>query len=1268
MEKESKSLDKVKSHEEEKEESLRGDVKNKCEHKATEDSQEFVDDEDEDDTEEEDEEPKLKYARITTQLGPIYRNGDATSTFLVAGDKMFIGTHNGNVHVASLPSFKFLRVYHAHSASISSISISPLPLPLKSASPQSVSRIISQAHTPQRTTVKNSIESAPVVPNIPSNAIYIATSSIDGNVCVQSLVDVKDVQLRNFGRPVQAVALSPEYRNDKTYLSGGLAGKLILTVGGKPGTSSISTTVGGTSATTSEWLGVIGMSGNNGRDTVLHSSEGIISTIKWSLSGKYVAWINEHGIKIMRSNIHLESADNEYAWKRIGHIDRPDDSGWEEMASIWRGRIEWIDESSFQDDEGDNIRHNIGIPNLGKPNPSISNKIEKLIVGWGGTVWIINVHPGGDGLGTIAVPKGRSVGRPEIVKILRMDCIISGLSLFAPNLLLVLAYIVTEDKAPKDQIGGVLAATTKSGSKHKIGRRLNAVPPELRLIDISSSEEVDTDTLTVSRFEGLSASDYHLGVIPAFFTHPTNQSSRSTFETLIGVGSGMWNATINATSLLNSSASIRSSDSKVSDSTKQNLAPGLPAGRVGEQNVAHPSLVKAGLKVFIHSPFDCIFAIKRDLSDHLSWLIDHDKYKEAWELIDEHPEITSSSVERLTETTLITPSSKQPSTDYIEDSFDDSSTINSTTKLSNSSHEKEKRRIGELWIHQLIRNNEWIAAGKICGKVLRTAKQWEDFIFIFVGAKKFDEITEYIPSHNMMPPLKSEVYEVILGYYIARNRPRAKELLDRWPADLFNIKSVIIVLENQLRFRDVREDSIEDGQVGRDWRIVIESLGRLYLAGGQVREALKCYIKLQNAETAMKLIKDYHLIDALAEDLPGLILLRVSKQQIDKASLSELKEATSEVISMLVNEAQHGLVSPTVVVQQLQQKNMTLYLFFYLSSLWSGDGIQNFNGGTQEKLLQDSRAYVDQFSDLALRLFAIYDRELLMEFLRYSTTYTFEQATQECEERDFIPELVYLYSKTGQTKRALNLIIDRLGDVSQAILFAKEQNDNDLWEDLLSYSLDKPGFIRVLLEEVGTTINPINLVRRIPEGLEITGLREGLRKMIKEYEIQHSISHGVAKVFRGEVATAQNTLRSGQRKGIKFDVAFKSDGHIDPDSLALSNTIHTSMPNKAATDFKSCCPIPPEPGLCMGCRKPLSYKDIETLVGFACGHVWHLSHLFLWQHPGQPITPSELELIGNDKRSASHSVGAKVTHARLLKDKIPDGCPICKQDSVTVKT
>ena len=45
----------------------------------------------------------------------------------------------------------------------------------------------------------------------------------------------------------------------------------------------------------------------------------------------------------------------------------------------------------------------------------------------------------------------------------------------------------------------------------------------------------------------------------------------------------------------------------------------------------------------------------------------------------------------------------------------------------------------------------------------------------------------------------------------------------------------------------------------------------------------------------------------------------------------------------------------------------------------------------------------------------------------------------------------------GNNKQALTLIIERQGDVHWAIDFAKEQSDDDLWEDLLKYSETRPG-------------------------------------------------------------------------------------------------------------------------------------------------------------------------------------------------------------------
>lgn len=203
--------------------------------------------------------------------------------------------------------------------------------------------------------------------------------------------------------------------------------------------------------------------------------------------------------------------------------------------------------------------------------------------------------------------------------------------------------------------------------------------------------------------------------------------------------------------------------------------------------------------------------------------------------------------------------------------------------------------------------------------------------------------------------------------------------------------------------------------------------------------------------------------------------------------------------------------------------------------------------------------------------------------------------------------------------------------------------------------MDKPRFIRGLLEEVGTAIDPIRLVRKIPEGLEIEGLREGLSRMIKEYEIQESISQGVARVLRGEVAMAQNTLRAGQRRGVKFDV-FQHEVEVNSETQQV--TERRTQKHK--------------PAHCISCKNAFYEGETETLVGFACGHVWHLSHLLNYGKNEEQIRQSadaERRITydgfddGDDERRYTNvrSIGTKVTRARLLKDRIKGGCPVCKE-------
>ncbi|KAF2868986.1 vacuolar assembly protein-like protein [Massariosphaeria phaeospora] len=1233
--------------------------------------------------------------------------------------RQIIGTHNGNIHVVTLPSFQPLRTYNAHpAASVTALSISPLlpPLPILAAgSPQ---RSLERSETPPRQAPTSGGAASsprtprqPPVPATPSNQIYIASASIDGHVCVSSLTDPKDVTLRNFARPVQAVALSPEYKSDRSYLSGGLAGELILTTGGQAGVRSNANT-NQAAAAAQGWLGAIGLSGHSGRDVILHSGEGSITAIKWSLSGKYVAWVNEHGIRIMRTNVKLDSADSESAWKRIGFIDKPNRRVWEDMAGVWKARLEWVDDKYLESDDDAIISMN-GHHTAEKANSTLPHqrsdkppkppklpkklKVEKLVIGWGDAAWVVHVNLGGAGVGKDVGE--RSVGSAEIVHFLRFDdCIVSGISLYTPSLLLVLAYRTRDDDNNP-------IATTETTPKRGVHRRTNGLSPELKLIDAATSDEVEVDSLTVSRFESLSAADYHLGTL--YVPHPSTMTpaQRGALEAL---GGGIRDAGISAARIFSSGASIMSMPGSaelknapsVSSAGAGNGSSSLTAKRLSQ---IHPNAATAGLKVFIQSPYDCVLAIKRDLTDHFNWEFEHENYKDAWELLDDHPEIIASTAQSTSEASPIgTPLKKQGSLqDFFADDDRSETTISATRANQNSSVEKEKRRIGDLWVQQLVNSGDWKQAGKIAGRVLGTSARWEHWVWKFAQSNHFNEIAPHMPTKPLQPPLPSLVYEVVLGHYIIHDRIRFKHLLEDWDLELFDTNSVIEAIKSKLSTGDVTEESVEGNVQGRDWRILQDALAKLYLASGRQREALRCYIHLQNADAAMELIREFHLVEAVRDDIPGFILLRVSKEQTESAPLSELEEASQEAIGVLVDEGCRGTVPAVEVVTQLQEKGTSfqLYLFFYLRSLWKPETHERKAATAKERvaadrLAADGKIVAEEFADLMVSLFAEYDRPLLKKYLRESQSYDLGKATAICEEREYIPELVHILSKTGQTKRALLLIIEKLSDVSFAISFAKEQDDPELWNDLLEYSMDKPHFIRGLLEEVGTAIDPIQLVRRIPEGLEIEGLRDGIGRMVREYEIQHSISEGVAKVLRSEVSGGMDTLRAGQKRAVKFEVIHHDEEKVDVEPKAVNAPTAATITSPATTTLPPGLnpdpppPAPPSseapPGHCTGCHRafalPTPAEDAvldgpvprsrDTLVGFACGHVFHLACLLPKTSASASVAAALQQRLagegGGGEAAWGRSVGAKVVHAHVIKRAVGMGCVVCRERERTV--
>ena len=127
----------------------------------------------------------------------------------------------------------------------------------------------------------------------------------------------------------------------------------------------------------------------------------------------------------MRSNLYLDPADSEFSWKRISHIDRSNRPGWEEMAGLWKARAEWINEEGLESDAEDYslgngiaLKDGTGAVSMPSDTQSLrktthSKRLEKLVVGWGGSIWIIDVYAGGPGVGKEIGE--RKAGRVEVV-------------------------------------------------------------------------------------------------------------------------------------------------------------------------------------------------------------------------------------------------------------------------------------------------------------------------------------------------------------------------------------------------------------------------------------------------------------------------------------------------------------------------------------------------------------------------------------------------------------------------------------------------------------------------------------------------------------------------------------------------------------------------------------------------------------------------------------------------------------------------------------
>ncbi|XP_023569135.1 vacuolar protein sorting-associated protein 41 homolog [Octodon degus] len=430
--------------------------------------------------------------------------------------------------------------------------------------------------------------------------------------------------------------------------------------------------------------------------------------------------------------------------------------------------------------------------------------------------------------------------------------------------------------------------------------------------------------------------------------------------------------------------------------------------------------------------------------------------------------------------------------------------------------------IGLAYINHLVQRGEYDVAARKCQKILgKNAALWEYEVYKFKEIGQLKAISPYLPRGD--PVLKPLIYEMILHEFLESDYEGFATLIREWPGDLYN-NSVIV--------QAVRDHLKKDSQN----KTLLKTLAELYTYDKNYSNALEIYLTLRHKDV-FQLIHKHNLFSSIK----------------DKIVLLMDFDSEKAVDMLLDNEDK---ISIKKVVEELEDRPELQHVYLH-------------------KLFKRDHHKGQRYHEKQISLYAEYDRPNLLPFLRDSTHCPLEKALEICQQRNFVEETVYLLSRMGNSRSALKMIMEELHDVDKAIEFAKEQDDGELWEDLILYSIDKPPFITGLLNNIGTHVDPILLIHRIKEGMEIPNLRDSLVKILQDYNLQILLREGCKKILVADSLSLLKKMHRTQMKGVLVDEENICESCLSP-----------ILPTDAAKPFsmvvfhcrhmfhKECLPVP----------------------------------------------------------------------------------------------
>jgi tetratricopeptide (TPR) repeat protein len=273
---------------------------------------------------------------------------------------------------------------------------------------------------------------------------------------------------------------------------------------------------------------------------------------------------------------------------------------------------------------------------------------------------------------------------------------------------------------------------------------------------------------------------------------------------------------------------------------------------------------------FIIAPNDVVIGKPREPDDHISWLIEKNRFEQALADARHH---------------------------------------------SDRLHKHSASSVGRLYIRHLLDLNQEPAARKAAAlsrEVLGTSTAgWEEVVISFLQLHQLHLLEPFLPV-KMAGVLSPQVSELILNHFLENDTQTFARLVQNWPPSTYNVQQTLSTLKSALH-------------TSSDDRFLNEALAALHVHNGQFEQALIDYISLGDRVRTFDLIRDRRLVSSLREKLE--VLMRLDADRTAELLIEHREQISIEyVVGRLQRDKTTGATFSPVSRSNLKIEQQRLLL------------------------------------------------------------------------------------------------------------------------------------------------------------------------------------------------------------------------------------------------------------------------------------------------------------------------------------------------------